>query len=93
MKKLFKRIIVIYLFASCLVSFAYNLFPSQAWNIATNRNGLLCVGIDVHTKDYWIMNPFDNYGDSFLIGYVNNDDVTGFYSDVFPCLNNPFALN
>ncbi len=93
MKKALSLFLALYLFASCLLSLGYNLFPGLAWDLATHRLGLLCVGVDPWCDDYWILSPFDSYGDSFLIGCQRTEDGWRIYSDILPNLENPFALN
>lgn len=80
MKKIITKALAIYLLASLLISVAYNV-TNVGWKIATNRYGLLCVGID--NQGVWVLSPFTNYADVFLFGVDFDDDGIHTYSDGF----------
>lgn len=75
MKKLFLRIIALYILLSCLVSVVYNV-SENPWDIASKRNGLLLIGFD--QDNIWLLSPFTNYEDVFLFGIGYDSD--GFYT-------------
>lgn len=66
--KTIRRIIVaaavLYLLSSAAITAAYNLLPTQAWEIARHRNGLLIFTVD--EGQIYILSPFDNLGDSWI---------------------------
>ena len=75
MKKALALFLALYLLASFGLSAAYNL-SLEPWNIATSRNGLLLVGFD--SDNLWILSPFCNHEDVFLIGL--GSDEQGWYT-------------
>lgn len=71
MKTCVKIILCIYLALSVMWSVVYNT-SDRAWDIANNRNGLLVWGYD--DTGWWILSPFTNYCDVFLLGAGIKDD-------------------
>ena len=78
MKKLFLRIIALYILLSCLASVVYNV-SENPWTIACNRNGLLLIGFD--HDNIWLLSPFCNYADVFLFGIGYDSDGIYTFSD------------
>ena len=73
--------IVIYLLSSAVWSIWYNT-SDRAWEVAQTRNGLLVMGFD--DNGWWILSPFNNYGDVFLFGFeIDEEGYTHTYSDGF----------
>lgn len=83
MKTLLKAILCIYLCLSIMWSVVY-INSDCAWDVANARNGLLVWGYD--DTGWWILSPFTNYADVFLVG-CGLDDEGYFYtfSDGLDC--------
>ena len=73
---------IVYLLASVAISIAYGV-SDDAWDIALHRNGLLVAGGDGNAV--YILSPFCNYGDVFLIGVTWRDGNFRVFSDGLYC--------
>lgn len=78
MKTLFKILVCVYLCLSLMWTIVYNT-SEDAWNVASARNGLLVWGYD--DAGWWILSPFTNYADNFLIGITVEDGHMRVFSD------------
>ena len=78
MKKLLARLLALYLIASACVSLLYNVSRTP-WNIAERRNGLLCVGVT--RGALYILSPFCNHSDVFLLGVGYDQEGLYTFSD------------
>lgn len=79
MKTLLKVIICLYLVLSIMTSVVY-CNSENPRDIANARNGLLVWGYD--DTGWWILSPFTNYADVFLLGWgIDDERYTYTYSD------------
>lgn len=85
MKKTICAIIAGYLLLSVIFSYAYIKCDYDA-NLASCRNGLLCAG--VAKDEIWLLSPFCNHSDIFLLGVQRKNDALRVYSDTFDFVAN-----
>lgn len=61
------KLLALYVTLSLALSSVYNALPAHAWDIAEHRNGLAIVSVD--RDGVWLLNPLNNVGDDWLIGF------------------------